>query len=122
MREKVALAAARGESIDYLTFVPDGEPALDLYLGDMLAALKPLGIPLAVITNSSLLGDEAVRKALGLADWVSLKMDAAAAAVWRQIDRPYGWLRLGYSRWGIRLCRRFRRHPGHRDNAGERHE
>jgi len=94
VREKVAQAAARGESIDYLTFVPDGEPTLDLHLGDMLAALKPLGLPLAVITNASLLGDTAVREALHLADWVSLKMDAAAAAVWRQIDRPHGRLRL----------------------------
>ncbi len=94
VQEKVADAAARGETIDYLTFVPDGEPTLDLYLGDMLTALKPLGIPLAVITNASLLHDEAVRAALHLADWVSLKMDAAAAAVWRQIDRPHGQLCL----------------------------
>lgn len=95
VQEKVGDAVARGESIDYLTFVPDGEPTLDLHLGDMLAALKPLGIPLAVITNASLLDDVAVREALYLADWVSLKMDAAAPAIWRQVDRPHGRLRLG---------------------------
>ena len=94
VQEKVAEAAACGEPIDYLTFVPDGEPTLDLHLGDMLAALKPLGIPLAVITNASLLDDVAVREALRLADWVSLKMDAAAAAIWRKVDRPHGRLRL----------------------------
>lgn len=94
VREKVTQAAARSEPIDYLTFVPDGEPTLDLHLGDMLAVLKPLGIPLAVITNASLLEDVAVREALCLADWVSLKMDAAAVAIWRQIDRPHGQLRL----------------------------
>lgn len=95
VQAKVEDAIARGEAIDYLTFVPDGEPTLDLHLGDMLAALKPLGIPLAVITNASLLDDEAVRAALHLADWVSLKMDAAAPAVWRQVNRPHGRLRLG---------------------------
>jgi wyosine [tRNA(Phe)-imidazoG37] synthetase (radical SAM superfamily) len=94
VQEKVKGAAARGESVDYLTFVPDGEPTLDLHLSEMLAALKPLGVPLAVITNASLLSYTAVREALHLADWVSLKMDAAAAAVWRQIDRPHGRLRL----------------------------
>jgi wyosine [tRNA(Phe)-imidazoG37] synthetase (radical SAM superfamily) len=94
VQERVASAAARGEPIDYLTFVPDGEPTLDLYLKDILTALKPLGIPLAIITNASLLDDVAVQEALRLADWVSLKMDAAAPAVWRQIDRPYGKLRL----------------------------
>lgn len=91
---KVTAAAAAGEPLDYLTFVPDGEPTLDLYLGDMLLALKPLGIPLAVITNASLLGDPAVRAALMLADWVSLKLDAADETAWRQIDRPHGRLRL----------------------------
>lgn len=94
VQEKVAEAAVCGEPLDYLTFVPDGEPMLDLHLGEMLAALKPLGIPLAVITNASLLDDVAVREALRLADWVSLKMDAAAAAIWRQVDRPHGRLRL----------------------------
>ncbi len=68
VQEKVAFAAAGGELIDYLTFVPDGEPTLDLYLDDMLLARKPLGIPLAVITNASLLGDPAVRAALLQAD------------------------------------------------------
>ncbi|MBN2392479.1 MAG: radical SAM protein [Anaerolineae bacterium] len=94
VQEKVAEAAACGEPIDYLTFVPDGEPTLDLHLGEMLAALKPLGIPLAVITNASLLNDVDVREALRLADWVSLKMDAAAAVIWRKVDRPHGRLRL----------------------------
>ena len=104
--EKVTTAAASGEPIDYLTFVPDGEPTLDLHLGEMLAALKPLGIPLAVITNASLLDDTGVRGALRLADWVSLKMDAAAAAVWRQVDRPHGRLRLANILAGARAFAR----------------
>lgn len=33
VQEKVAVAAACGEPIDYLTCVPDGEPTLDLHLG-----------------------------------------------------------------------------------------
>jgi len=94
VQAKVAAAAAAGEPLDYLTFVPDGEPTLDLTMGDMLLALKPPGIPLAVITNASLLGDPAVRAALQLADWVSLKLDAADEAIWRRLDRPHGRLRL----------------------------
>lgn len=97
VQEKVAVAAACGEPIDYLTCVPDGEPTLDLHLGAILAALKPLGIPLAVITNASLLGEPAVRAALAQADWVSLKMDAAHEAIWRRVDRPHGRLRLAES-------------------------
>ena len=37
------------ESFDYLTFVPDGEPGLDINLGKSIELLRPLGIPVAVI-------------------------------------------------------------------------
>ena len=32
-RDKVKKITEAGESIDYLTFVPDGEPTLDIHLG-----------------------------------------------------------------------------------------
>ena len=84
----------RGERIDYLTFVPDGEPALDTGLGDQLRLLRPLGIPLAVITNASLLSREDVRSDLAGADRVSIKVDAVRHESWRRVDRPHGDLRL----------------------------
>lgn len=49
-----------GEKIDYLTFVPDGEPTLDANLEQEISLLKPMGIPIAVITNSSLISREVV--------------------------------------------------------------
>ena len=45
---RVAQVRAAAEQIDYLAFVPDGEPTLDVHLGDVLLRLKELGIPLAV--------------------------------------------------------------------------
>ena len=91
---KVKKAREAGESIDYLTFVPDGEPTLDLNLGREIDLLKPLGIKIAVITNSSLMWHEEVREALMKADWVSLKVDAVREDIWRRIDRPHGTLQL----------------------------
>jgi wyosine [tRNA(Phe)-imidazoG37] synthetase (radical SAM superfamily) len=91
---KVKEAQSRNEAIDYLTFVPDGEPTLDLNLGKEIDLLKRLGLKIAVITNSSLLWKEDVRDTLCQADWVSVKIDAVAQDVWRKIDRPYGTLRL----------------------------
>ncbi len=44
--------------MDYLAFVPDGEPTLDLNLGRVIEDLRPLGIKIAVITNSSLIETE----------------------------------------------------------------
>jgi wyosine [tRNA(Phe)-imidazoG37] synthetase (radical SAM superfamily) len=91
---QLAATAERGEAVDYLTFVPDGEPTLDESLGDTLGAMKAFGIPTAVISNASLIWMPEVRDALMLADWVSLKMDAGDEETWRRIDRPHGHLKL----------------------------
>lgn len=39
---------------DYLTFVSNGEPTLDINLGRSTELLKKIGIPVAVITNASI--------------------------------------------------------------------
>ena len=91
---KVGKAGEAGETIDYLAFVPDGEPTLDVNLGREIDLLRPLGIKIAVITNSSFTWREDVRGALLKADWVSLKMDSVREEVWRRINRPHGSLRL----------------------------
>lgn len=88
VEEKVKEAKKRGEVIDYLTFVPDGEPTLDINLGEEIELLKPLGIKIAVISNASLIWKEDVRDALSNADWVSVKIDAVSQNIWRRIDRP----------------------------------
>ncbi len=80
--------------IDFITFVPDGEPTLDINLGNTISELKNLGIPIAVITNSSLIDNKEVRNALNNADWVSVKVDAIDNTIWRSVDRPHGSLNL----------------------------
>lgn len=92
--ERVREIRARGEPVDFLTFVPDGEPTLDVHLGEAIESLRPLGIRIAVISNGSLLARADTRAALGLADWASLKVDAVRADEWRQINRPHHDLRL----------------------------
>jgi len=94
VRDKVEKARKIGESVDYLTFVPDGEPTLDVNLGREIELLRPLGIKIAVITNASLIWRADVREALTKADWVSLKVDAAREEIWRRINRPHGSLQL----------------------------
>jgi len=92
--DKVARTRQAGEAIDYLTFVPDGEPTLDINLGREIERLKPLGLPIAVISNASLIWRKDVRQDLVGADWVSLKVDAVEESAWRQLDRPHGSLDL----------------------------
>jgi len=83
----------RGEVVDFLTFVPDGEPTLDRHLGEWIDRLRPLGVPIAVITNGSLTWREEVRAVLRKADWVSCKVDATQEELWRRINRPHASLR-----------------------------
>jgi len=100
VRAKVDQARREGEPIDYLTFVPDGEPTLDVNLGREIAMLEPLGIQTAVITNGSLLTDAGVREELAKANWVSVKVDAASESIWRRVNRPHGMLDLDAIREG----------------------
>jgi wyosine [tRNA(Phe)-imidazoG37] synthetase (radical SAM superfamily) len=94
VRDQIMAARRSGEPIDYLAFVPDGEPTLDANLGRLIRALRTFEIPIAVITNGSLLGDPQVRDDLSEADWVSVKVDAVREDCWRKIDRPHGSLEL----------------------------
>ena len=89
--------------INFLTIVPDGEPTLDLNLGETIKALKQFNIKIAVITNSSLLDNKKVRSDLLKADWVSVKVDAVTESIWRKIDRPHGRLNLQSILNGVKL-------------------
>ncbi len=86
--DKVDRSKDRGLAIDYLTFVPDGEPTLDINLGQEIDMLRTLGIKIAVISNASLIWDLNVQKELAKADWICLKVDAADERIWRRMDRP----------------------------------
>ncbi|WP_297536477.1 radical SAM protein [Thermococcus sp.] len=92
--EKVEAAMEKGERIDYVTFVPDGEPTLDINLGLEAELLRELEVPLAILTNSSLIWRKDVREDLSLFDYVSLKLDAVSENLWRKIDRPHKSLSL----------------------------
>jgi wyosine [tRNA(Phe)-imidazoG37] synthetase (radical SAM superfamily) len=91
-----------GEKIDYLTFVPDGEPTLDIHLAEIIEKLRPLGIKIAVISNGSLIWREDVQHALNQADWVSLKVDSVIEPVWRAINRPHPDIKLSIILDGMR--------------------
>ena len=101
VEKKVREAKERGEPVDYLTFVPDGEPTLDINLGKEIELLETSGIKIAVITNSSLIWKGDVRNELGKADWVSLKIDAVTEDIWRKINRPHRYLKLDEILQGI---------------------
>ena len=89
VKEKVHKVKKSNITIDYLSFVPDGEPTLDINLGKIIELIRPLNIKIAVITNGSLINHKDVREDLKKADLVSLKLDAATRKTWLRTDRPH---------------------------------
>jgi wyosine [tRNA(Phe)-imidazoG37] synthetase (radical SAM superfamily) len=94
VKARVAQLKEQGDTVDYLSFVPDGEPTLDADLGETIDKLRPLGIKIAVITNGSLIWREDVRETLKKADWVSLKIDTVDEKIWHRINIPHRNLKL----------------------------
>ncbi len=98
----IEAARKQGEQIDYLTFVPDGEPTLDAGIRESINLLRPLGIPIAAISNGSMLWRSEVRAALAEADWVSVKVDAVDGDIWRRVNHPHSDLEISQVLEGIR--------------------
>ncbi len=81
---------ASGVSADFITLSGSGEPTLHSDCGDIVRTIKTLtDIPVAVLTNSSLLGDPQVRDELMAADLVIPSLDAGDAAMFARVNRPH---------------------------------
>jgi len=96
---------------DYITFSGSGEPTLNSQIGWIIEqASRMTSVPLAVLTNGSLLHLESVRKALLGADLVIPSLDAASPGLYRSINRPHLSLRLSQVLRGLQEFRK--EYPG----------
>jgi len=85
----ITRALNSGIEIDHITFAGDGEPTLCRDLGWLIEKIKEItDIPVAVITNGSLLSGEDVREDLMNADIVIPSLDAADVETFKRINRP----------------------------------
>ncbi len=83
------LETVRNIVVDYVTFSGVAEPTLASNLGQAIELVKSvLGSPVAVLTNSSLMPREDVRRELSQADVVVAKVDAHNEELFRRINRP----------------------------------
>ncbi|MEW5869758.1 MAG: radical SAM protein [Chloroflexota bacterium] len=85
-----ALQAHKPGEIDWVTFVGSGEPLLNASIGWLLRQVKrSTELPVALITNGSLLYLGDVREEILEADAVLPSLDAGGARIYRQISRPH---------------------------------
>jgi wyosine [tRNA(Phe)-imidazoG37] synthetase (radical SAM superfamily) len=83
------------KELKFITLSGLGEPTLNTCIGDLIDQVKNItGLKIAVITNSALLGDPAVRQGLLNADLIVPSLDAVDLELFKQIDRPHTDIKL----------------------------
>ncbi len=120
---------------EVLTLCGSGEPTLNSGLAQIIAGLKDLGLPVALLTNGSLFGRAKVRRAALAADIILPSLDAADDATLARLNRPLpgltaqGWaeglrqLRAEFSGrlWlEVMLVAGVNDSPGHLERLAER--
>lgn len=90
---QVKAAVDSGQKIDVITFSGSGEPTLSRDIGLLIRGIKKTtSIPVAVLTNGTLLTRKDVRRELAAADVVVPSLDAVPAALFRRVNRPHASL------------------------------
>jgi len=83
------------KELKFVTLSGLGEPTLNTRIGELIAWVKEVTkAKLAVITNSTLLGDPLVRKELLRVDLIVPSLDAVDPEIFKRIDRPNAGIKL----------------------------
>ena len=80
----------KGLETDYITIAGSGEPTLNSQLGEIVRQIKKsTDIPIAIVTNGTLLYRADVREDCSKADVVLPSLDAGDEQTFRKINRPH---------------------------------
>jgi wyosine [tRNA(Phe)-imidazoG37] synthetase (radical SAM superfamily) len=81
--------------LDFITFSGSGEPTLNADLGWFIREIRKLSrVPLAVLTNGTMMHLEQVRRDVQAADVILPSLDAATPAAFAGINQPHAGLDL----------------------------
>ena len=76
-------------NLNYITLSGSGEPTLNIKIGQLILEIKKITtLPVAVITNASLLNLALVRQAVSYADLIIPSLDAVTPEIFTKINRP----------------------------------
>lgn len=105
---EVGEALASAQDLDFVTISGSGEPMLYGDMAELIRAIKDMtDVPVAVVTNGTLLTSQTARESLYRADVVLPSLDAADNRTFNRIARPPGGLRVEQVIAGLAT---FRRH------------
>lgn len=87
--DEIKQTIEEGVHADFITISGSGEPTLNSRIGDLINGIKAMtDIPVAVITNGTLLWDEQVRSDISKADLVVPSLDAGDQKTFEKINKP----------------------------------
>ncbi|MDO9572774.1 MAG: radical SAM protein [Candidatus Omnitrophota bacterium] len=85
----------KAKKLKFVTISGLGEPTLYTQIGELINRVRKItNYKIAVITNSTLLGDPFVRKALLDVDLIVPSLDAVDEKIFKQVDRPHADVNL----------------------------
>ncbi len=100
---QVAAKIEAGARPDYFTLSGSGEPTLHLDIGRIIREIKSrASVPVAVLTNGTMLWDGAVRAALADADLVVPSLDAVDEDSFRKVNHPHPAINFPFYLDGLR--------------------
>ena len=101
----------QGIKADYISLCGSGEPTLNSRLGDLIDEIRNItSIPIAIITNGTLLYKQDVRNDCAKADVVLPSLDAGTMDAYKKINRPHKELSVEQLIHGMELFRK--QYPG----------
>ena len=105
--QKLEEVIAEYPQLDYITISGSGEPTLNSKIGDIIRGIKQMTkVPVAVLTNGTLLDSLQVRQDLMGADVVSSALDAVSPEIFEKIDHPNPQLQIHTIIDGIKMFRK----------------
>lgn len=90
IKEELTNYFANNPNPDYITFSGCGEPTLNIYINEIIQFIKQNKptIPIALITNGTLLFNKKVRNAIKNIHLILPSLDAGTESVFQKINRP----------------------------------
>jgi len=103
LREILRCAQNDKNSIaDFITIAGSGEPTLNSHLGELIDGIKKItDIPVAVLTNGTLLYKKDVRNDCAKADVVMPSLDAGDEQTFQKVNRPHKNISIEKLIWGL---------------------
>ena len=105
--QKSVQKALQQTTADVITFSGMGEPTLATNMDEVITTIRDLtSLPIAILTNSSLLFDKAIQKNLRKIDIIVAKLDASNQELFTKISRPAKNITFEKTLMGIKEMRK----------------